>query len=99
MDDNKSQTEMSHALDLCELFGGNCADVEVGVFNQNGWGWADAVLAAKMSGRDGNPYEYGAYDLIRGTFPAVCTAVECDETGAVAQLWDLLTTYETAMQD
>ena len=38
MDDNKSQTEMSQALQLCELFGGTCDDVEVGVFNQNGCG-------------------------------------------------------------
>ena len=89
---------MKQAVALCERFGGDPDDVHVGVGTQNGWGWADVVLAAHLpAGYDGNPYEYVAYDVIRDEYQSACDAVEQGESGADARLRMLLAEFKEAV--
>lgn len=91
---------MTTATDLADRFGGNPGDVDVPIGNADGWGWADVVLASRLpQGFGGNPYEYGAYDLIRDEWQAACTAVENSEAGADDRLRELLDRYTTAFSD
>ncbi len=88
---------MSTARELVLRFGGNPNRLDVEIGNPNGWGWADVVLAARLPDEyDGNPYEYGAYDLIRDEWSAACDAVESDAPGADDTLRGLLDRYAKA---
>jgi len=60
--------------DLVKIFELNRDDIQVGVGETNGWGWADVALAQCVP--SGNPYEYVAYNSICDDWPAACAAVE-----------------------
>jgi len=90
---------MATARELVRRFGGNPDDLRAEIGNQNGWGWADVVLASRLPAKcDGNPYEYAAYDMIRDDWLRVCLAVESDADGADAELHDMLARYANAMR-
>lgn len=80
------------ASELATLFGGNAETVTVDVGEPNGWGWADAVLAAALPAQysGDNPYEFVAYDVIADEWPDTCSRVERREPGADDDLRDLL---------
>ena len=85
--------ETKQANELATRFGGDPHTVTAEIGDPNGWGWADAVLAAQLPDPGENPYEYRAYDLIRDEWPAACKTVETDAPGAENKLRRLMRRY------
>jgi len=82
--------DYARARELAAKFGGDPDDVQVGINERHGWGWADVVLSTVAD----EPYNRTVYDIIGNEWPQACEAVETGVPGADDRLRQLLACFQ-----